>query len=883
MSTVTAYLALFTLVAWSTPDPTELSKLSGPNQDGATAEPTPAPPQTPQVANALTMPDGFEAELIYTVPRDIQGSWVALTTDDQGRLYASDQGIRGGKGLYRITPAPLGDPAAVTIVERVPVDVSGAQGMCWAFDSLYINVNGQGMWRITDTDGDDQLDKAVNLIPLGSGGEHGPHAILRTRDGSRLYFIGGNHTNPPQFDNSSAPSNWDEDLLLPRQWDARGHARGKVAPGGWVATCDPDGKNIEIISNGYRNQYDIALDKHGELFTFDADMEWDIGSPWYRPTRVCHVTSGSEFGWRSGTGKWPEYYEDSLPPVINIGPGSPTGVLFGTGAKFPARYQDALFILDWTFGTIYAIHLEADGASYSGSKEHFVWSKPLGVTDAVIGADGAMYFTVGGRGSQSALYRVFYTGPEPTALAIGSGKDSGKDARAQRRSLEAFHGRVDADAVDFAWPYLSHADRFLRFAARIAIENQPVGTWRTRALQEQDPQASILALIALARQGTALDLEPVMASLERLDLAKLDTQHELAALRAYALAFIRLGQPDGPLRERVLAKLEPLLPCSEESVNTELVRLLTSLQSSSVVSKTLALMQTPADTELPAWAELIKRNDNYGGPIAKMLANMPPLRNINYSLMLRNAEAGWTMPMRKEYFSFFLEANKHPGGHSYPGFLRNIRSEAAAKLSIAELRTLAPILEQALVAAVPKDIKPPQGPGREWTHKAAVALVGAELSGRDYDRGRNLFHAASCSTCHRLNGEGGAIGPDLTTVANKFSLADMLESIIEPSKVISDQYDSHMVLGKDGEVVEGLLVEDGDEVSVYQKDPGSAPVVFQRSDIEAIKSSAVSQMPAALVNGMNTEELQDLLAYMMSAGNKKAAVFSKPKPDEGQK
>ncbi len=65
---------------------------------------------------------------------------------------------------------------------------------------------------------------------------------------------------------------------------------------------------------GYRNQYDIALNEDGELFTYDADMEWDFGSPWYRPTRVCHATSGSEFGWRSGTGKWPAYYEDSLPP-----------------------------------------------------------------------------------------------------------------------------------------------------------------------------------------------------------------------------------------------------------------------------------------------------------------------------------------------------------------------------------------------------------------------------------------------------------------------------------------------------------------------------------------------------------------------------------------
>ena len=62
-----------------------------------------------------------------------------------------------------------------------------------------------------------------------------------------------------------------------------------------------------------------------------------MGSPWYRPTRVTHATSGSEFGWRSGTGKWPAYYIDSLPGMIDIGPGSPVGVEFGYGLVPSAR------------------------------------------------------------------------------------------------------------------------------------------------------------------------------------------------------------------------------------------------------------------------------------------------------------------------------------------------------------------------------------------------------------------------------------------------------------------------------------------------------------------------------------------------------------------
>ncbi len=69
-----------------------------------------------------------------------------------------------------------------------------------------------------------------------------------------------------------------------------------------------------MFSIGYRNPYDMDFNRDGELFVYDADMEWDMGMPWYRPTRVVHATSGSEFGWRSGSGKWPTYYADSLPP-----------------------------------------------------------------------------------------------------------------------------------------------------------------------------------------------------------------------------------------------------------------------------------------------------------------------------------------------------------------------------------------------------------------------------------------------------------------------------------------------------------------------------------------------------------------------------------------
>ena len=130
---------------------------------------------------------------------------------------------------------------------------------------------------------------------------------------------------------------------------------------------DPDGKNAELFASGERNTYDIAFNADGELFGFDSDMEWDWGTPWYRPIRVFHATSGGDHGFREGTGQVARRITPTAcPPSVNIGIGCPTGVVFGYGAKFPAKYQKAFYILDWTYGRLIAVHLKPKGASYDG-------------------------------------------------------------------------------------------------------------------------------------------------------------------------------------------------------------------------------------------------------------------------------------------------------------------------------------------------------------------------------------------------------------------------------------------------------------------------------------------------------------------------------------
>ncbi|MGF1583258.1 MAG: c-type cytochrome [Gemmataceae bacterium] len=815
--------------------------------------------------NVTNLP-GFQVDLVYVVPRS-QGSWVSLATDSKGGFYASDQ---GGAGLFHITV----DEDGKANVSEVPVQVggrrlSGAQGLVWAYDSLWFHRNGGNLYRVTDSNKDGLLDKA-EVMPGGSGGgEHGNHAVVITEDMKGLYLVGGNSA-PLAALTRKRVQDWNEDHLLPRLWDARGHARGRLAPGGWITRFDLKTKTQELICSGFRNEYDVALNRYGDLFTYDSDMEWDLGLPWYRPTRICLAASGIDYGWRSGSVKWPKYFEDTLGPVVEIGPGSPTGVLAGIGAKFPAKYQDAIYALDWTFGTIYAIHLTPKGAGYTGEREAFVYGSPLPVTDAVIGQDGAMYFLIGGRGSQSAMFRVRYVGKESTEAGKGNDTPEAAKARELRRELEAFHGRKVGVAVMKAWPHLSTEDRFLRNAARVAIESQPVNQWADRVLTEENPQARITSAVALARMGSKLHRGRLLASLLELDPSKLTESQFLGLLRAYSLNFIRLGRPTDMERQQVIDKLDPHLPSQSDDLNTELLRVLTYLRAPSAIPKGIALIKNRTRPKIPDWTALAKRNPGYGRAVQRMIDNHPPSVEIGYAYLLRNLKRGWTLKQRRTYFQFLNQAAKGSGGASFPGYLTRIREEALGNCTNEERLALKDITGENFNPLPDFEIIKPKGPGRKWTVKEAIKNLRGKAN---FERGRSLFFSATCAKCHRLGGLGGDIGPDLTSLPNRFDQNYVVEAIIHPSKNISDQYGSSLLKLKNGKVLNGLVVEQGDKLKFYPIKADAIPTIISREDVVMMKDSPVSQMPTGLLDTLNPGELRDLVAYLMSGGNPRDRRF----------
>ena len=404
--------------------------------------------------------DGFKIDM--PAAPSVTGSVVAFTFDESGAPCVS---IEQGPIARLIDDDHDGRFDRRQVIEN---QVRNCQGLAFIRGRLFAvgnGPNGAGIYRLSNP-GKDGVFAECELIRAAKGGmgEHGPHAITLGPDGA-LYYNNGNHAHLNSPIDPASPMNVAyEGELLPHYDDARGHAAGIMAPGGEILRSEDEGKTWKRVVAGFRNEYDFAFNSEGELFTFDSDMEWDAGLPWYRPVRVNHCSTGAEFGWRNGSGKWPPYFFDSLPAVHDLGRGSPTGVTFYQGNQFPARFYDSFLVCDWSQGRILAVFLKRDGATYSATSTELVTGQPLNCTDIEVGPEGSVYFTTGGRGTQGGLFRVTW------------GETVGWKSR--RRSL---------DPGSWASPMRSRCPR--RFRASVSIAS----TWFASVTRTNGNSGSIVS------------------------------------------------------------------------------------------------------------------------------------------------------------------------------------------------------------------------------------------------------------------------------------------------------------------------------------------------------------------------------------------------------
>ncbi|MCD6048948.1 MAG: Cytochrome c [Verrucomicrobia bacterium] len=793
---------------------------------------------------SFRVPEGFRVELLRSALPE-EDSWVSMAFDPQGRLTVA----REKRGLLRMTIGAT----AVEQVEVIEDSLLECRGLLYAHGALYANANNSKAFvRLRDTDGDGKFDETKELLRTeGTVGHGRNHAVLGP-DGA-IYLVHGNDvrvaTNYLKW--PQPYQGYKVDQLIECPWDPYMFDAQNTPPGGHILKTDAEGREWTLIAGGLRNPLDLAFNEAGEMFTFDADNEGDLGCPWYRPTRVLHVIPGAEFGWRRGTGMWPEYSPDALPAVVNIGVSSPTGIEFGTKSQFPEKYRQALYISDWSYGRVLAVLLAEKGSSYAGTTEEFLAGRPLNVTDVKFGPDGAMYVLTGGRKTQSGLYRVKYE------LKMKNEEKRGESAgqlREVRRELEALYSKGNAvaaeEVVKRALSYLRHEDVFIRFAARTAMEHQPVGLWAQRALSEPSIEGGLNGALALARFGEKTHLVPLMRKLESFDWAKLSAEQQLVLLRTYAVAFSRIGVPDANSGWRLMAMMEERYPVKDWRVNNKLCELLAYLGAPETVNRTMPLLS--AATE--------------------------PNDRLNYLFFLRNVTSGWTVSQRRTYFEALNKGEEFSGGRYYGFSLQTIRAEVTEQLTLAERTALADVLVAPVKEKLPE--LPPAQFVKEWRMEELLNALPEVGKGRSFENGREAFRQAQCVACHRFSPDrvmgGGVTGPDLAGVSGRFPRADLLDHVMNPSKVIDEKFRLTRFKLRDGEVVEGTLEREEAGTMYVRANPLAKELKpVKRAQVASVTESPMSPMPEGLLNVLKREDVLDLLAYFEAEGNPKHGVYKK--------
>ena len=741
---------------------------------------------------------GFKVELLRSAGDD-EGSWVSCTFDPQGRLSIG----REDEGILRYTFSD--DRLTITHKEWLLKQAKEPRGLLYAHGALYVNANkSSAIYRFRDLDGDGLFEEETKLFDLPGGRGHGRNGLALGPDGL-IYAIMGDSVKLPYhiegIRDHTSPLRRLHKPFRPNE--------------GHVFRFDKDGKQPAIFAAGLRNPYGIAFNTDGELFTFDADAEHDMGAPWYRPTQIKHLTSGADFGWRAVTGSWPPYYPDhpdNTPALVDLGKSSPTGVISGWGSHFPTKYKQALYALDWTYGRIIAVHLTPNGASYTGEPEVFLRGRPLNLTDAAIGSDGAMYFVTGGRGTQSALYRVAYTLSE-TPLVPPVNKTSAK-LRGELKSLEEFHQK---NAPPLKLPS-NLDDPHIRHAARVAIEFKIM-----RGQQFTEEHVPDKSLLALANANLGIPTTPN-------ELIGIQTPEVLQIHRTNLPKF-SVQQKDS-LRD-ILRKSKP----ADYGNPWEYTSLMIDLGMPEGTSHTLSLLQSATNQR----------------------------DRMHYLRILATASAGWDLGLRRQYFEELANAKTYLGGRGMPTFIKKIREDALATLSEEEKVALGDLIKS---NPVPKPPPLPDLSHRKFVKAWTMQDFPKELPlPRDTSHGQKLFNEGLCSRCHRFGSHGYTIGPDLTQVSSRLNSRDLLQAILEPSKSVAENYQTHEVILHDGKIVHGQIIPQADYRSrklLLAPNPlePSETIEIPKGEIESHRRSPNSFMPPSLLNSFSKEEVLALVAWL---------------------
>jgi putative membrane-bound dehydrogenase-like protein len=339
----------------------------------------------------IRAPAGFHVQLF--AGDDLAHDIYSMTLDAQGRVVVS------GRDYVKILHDDDSDGRAERASLFSSIPASGAHGMLFLGNDL-LCTGDNSLVLLRDADGDGQADGPPEKWAALRNPEHGANGLVRGPDGW-IYLICGNDAGVTATLAKTAAS------------------PVKQPMSGAVVRFSPDGQRSEVVAHGFRNPYDLDFNAAGSLFTVDADGERDNHLPWYAPTRLFDIAQGMHHGWvlNGWQRSWsrPAYFPDNVPRLVELGRGSPTGLIVYRHTQFPPRYRGSVLSCCWTFGRVYHLPLSPAGSTYTAPAKPDVFLETTGElgfapVDLAVGRQGELYVAIGGRRTRGSVFRVTYEG-----------------------------------------------------------------------------------------------------------------------------------------------------------------------------------------------------------------------------------------------------------------------------------------------------------------------------------------------------------------------------------------------------------------------------------------------------------------------------------------
>ncbi|HZE99073.1 MAG TPA: PVC-type heme-binding CxxCH protein [Planctomycetota bacterium] len=812
------------------------------------------------VPKPVSLDDRLVVDLVAAEPT--LNTPTGMTVDAQGRVWVIESNTHFPPKNYKGKPADriliFEDFAPDGHAEKVTMFAEGFRyGMGLGFSKsgeLYFATR----WELMRWHGKPDLvqrrDTIVKLDTKGNYPHNGLSGFAFDADGNVYFGLGENLGAPYTLTGSDGTKIVDTE-------------------GGKVFRCRPDGSGLVRVATGFWNPFHQCFDAHGRLFIVDNDPD---SRP---PCRLVHVVQGGDYGFKFRNGRkglhpftaWNGELPGTLPMVCGTGE-APCAIVSYEHPAFPAEYRGTLLGTSWGDHIIQRFALEGKGASFTSKPETIVRGgenfRPVGMA---LAPDGSLFFTdwversyeLHGKGR---LWRLRAKSPGSTAAPGRLPEDSPALIR-----MKDVLAATSKDALPSILPLLADPDPFLACAAIDALSRVGGAPYLLEHVGEADPKIRLGVLLALRRtantSAAAKFLEDTDVGIRRaaIQWAGEAQLGDLAAAMEKSASRLPVTKE---IFEAYLASTDLLAGRSPSQVD--------QVGSVLLIARMLDDAAEPASLRALALRMLPSDHPSVSVPkLQKLYESEPALRaDVVRALMNRPDEAAQAL-LRQAAGDPALRFDAVAGlSHSAPS------SEETQRLLLAQLegpaaaeavRSLSAALERSEVkealekkggelVAVVSGRPAGQPPGLDGWKKVAAA-AGDAAAGE-----RLFFHpkGPQCFVCHRVNGRGGIVGPDLSTIGNVLNRDRLVESIVDPAREVAPMFVLWKIRTKKGDILDGRILDEDPSPTgeIILIDAQGKKTKVKNVDIDERQASKLSIMPEKLSDRLTRADFRNLIEFL---------------------